>query len=84
MAKIKLPAPTCRLGYPDDKLKEILGDRYTDFMKWMRGQTFALCDGRSYNHELRQYEATGCGPHGYVYYSWDVDRFVKGLPVVDW
>lgn len=68
-----LPAPECELGYPAGQLAAILGSRKRAFDLWMRGQTAAICDGRSYNHGKREYQPTGCGPHGMVVYRWDVE-----------
>lgn len=78
-----LPVPECTIGYPDSQLHEILEDRYDEFWKWMSGQTFSSCEGRAYNHEIGNYQETGCGPHGFVVYSWDVQRFLDGSPIVD-
>lgn len=78
-----MPEPICKLGYPEEQLREILGDQYDDFQKWMIGQTMAICEGRSFHHDTRKYEANGCGPHGLVVYRWDLERFMKGLPVID-
>lgn len=79
----ELPQPECILGYPDGQLHELLGSRYDEFWKWMRGQTFTSCDGRAYDHETKEYRETGCGPHGFVVYYHDVKRFLEGLPVID-
>lgn len=38
-----LPTPICGLGYPDDQLHQILGDRYDEFMGWMEDQTTGEC-----------------------------------------
>lgn len=73
-----LPTPECKYGYPAIQLEKILGDRMPDFFRWMRGQTFALCDGREYDYGAREYKPTGCGPHGAVYYSSDVRQFLAG------
>lgn len=32
----------------------------------MRGQTFGACEGKSYDHDKKEYVPTNCGPHGYV------------------
>lgn len=76
--------PECELGYTVPQLKEILGDRFEDFGKWMRGQTMALCEGQKYDHELGAYVAS-CNSvaHGIVVYAGDLDRYLKGLPVID-
>lgn len=78
-----LPAPECKLGYPATQLEGLLGLRMNELNEWMIGQTFTSCDGRQYNYKLGKYEPTGCGPHGYVYYSHDVKKFLAGLPVTD-
>jgi hypothetical protein len=78
-----LPRPACKYGYSQDQLVDILGDRMVEFKKWMRGQTISLCEGRQYNPETKEYESSGCGPHGSVIYSWDVQRFLDGSPIVD-
>lgn len=75
--------PECALGYTDEQLKRILGDRLPEFMQWMAGQTVSLCDGRAYDHSRKEYVETGCGPHGTVTYPWDLDRFLRGQPVID-
>lgn len=49
----------------------------------MSGQTVSLCDGKSWNYEKMEYEPAGCGPHGPVVYSWDLTRFLDGLPIID-
>lgn len=79
----KIPMPDCQLGYTTEQLESILRDRLKEFNTWMVGQTIALCDGRSYNHNTKEYEDTGCGPHGLVVYSWDLSRFLDGRAVVD-
>lgn len=83
MSLHQVPEPQCQFGYPHPQLQEMLGARYPQFMKWMSGQTQSICDGRSYDHEKREYQQTGCGPHGPVVYVWDLDRWLAGLPVVD-
>lgn len=80
---MKLVAPECKLGYPSRQVEEIMGDRLSTFNRWMSGQTRAICDGRNYNHDIKAYEPSGCGPHGPVTYSWDVQRFLAGLPIID-
>lgn len=79
-----LPEPECRLGYTHSQLKLILGDRFHDFGHWMHGQTMAICEGKSYSHETKQYrEACGGVSHGVVIYCWDLERYLAGLPVID-
>lgn len=79
----ELAEPECVMGYTDEQVTRIMGARLYDFRKWMRGQTGSICDGRAYNYEKGDYEPSGCGPHGYITYRQDVERFLLGLPVVD-
>jgi len=73
----------CFMGYPYNQLERILGNRYDEFMKWMNGQTIAMCDGKLYNYASDEYEPTYCGPHGFVVYAWDLQRFLDGKPIID-
>lgn len=79
-----MPPKSCEGGYTRDDLERLLGERLAAFDSWMRGQTMGICDGRRYDHGRREYEPTGCGPHGPVAYSHDVKRFLSGGSVVDW
>lgn len=76
---------SCPHGYTEEDLQTLLGDRYQTFMHWMRGQTVSECDGFKYNHETSEYELSDCSnqPHGTIYYSHDVKRFLKGKPIID-
>lgn len=79
-----LPLPECKWGYTDQQLRSILGNRYSEFMGWMSGQTIAGCDARQYNHSTQEYEPSGCDkPHGLVTYSNDLSGFLKGRPIID-
>lgn len=79
-----MPAPECELGYPEAQLKEIFSeDQFKMFLSLMRGQTFGFCDGSYYDHQEQRSISTGCGPHKFVYYSWDVERFLDNKPVID-
>jgi len=84
MTKTTIPAPDCESGYTYNQLLEILGDDLPNFNQWMRGQTMALCEGRRYNHETKEYTPK-CGgvAHGGVVYPWDLARYLDGLPVID-
>ena len=73
----------CELGYPEEQLARILGNRLREFHGWMFGQTMAICDGRRYDPGTDAYEPSGCGPHGFIVYPWDLGRFLDGLPVID-
>lgn len=75
--------PRCRYGYTEEQVRTIMGDRMEAFNKWFYGQTGTICEGREYSHELEKYVPTGCGPHGYVVYPWDVERFLGGKVPLD-
>lgn len=79
----KLPEPACRFGYTVDQVRDIMGDRFDEFSRWMGGQTMLICDGYRYDREIRQSVPNDCGPHSTVIYAWDVERFLSGLPIVD-
>lgn len=68
----------CQLGLTVAQAQERVGDRWEDFERWMRGQTVGYCDGRVYDHEKKEYQPSGCGPHGTVFYAHDVDNFLGG------
>jgi len=79
-----MQAPICKLGYPYSQLGDIFSPELKkEFFSWMRGQTFTECNGYQYDHEASTYEPSGCGPHGWVYYTSDVQRFLEGKPVID-
>lgn len=75
--------PECELGYTRAQLKQMIANM-DDFDEWMRGQTQAICEGRSFNHDTREYE-TACGgvSHGVVTYRSDVNRYLAGARAVD-
>jgi len=78
--------PACPYGYTKEQIERIVGSaRLEEFNLWMTGQTMTLCEGRSYNHEKREYVENACAndPHGAVVYTHDLRRFVAGLPVID-
>lgn len=84
MAENWTTKPECRLGYTRAQVAELFGNRVGEFDHWMRGQTIGLCEGKKYNHETESYEpACGGVEHGPAYYPWDVDRFIRGDPVID-
>ncbi len=67
----------CKFGMIDSEVNERIPEHLSGrFNTWMNGQTMTICDGKRYNHEKLQYEDTGCGPHGPVTYSYDVERFL--------
>jgi len=81
-----LSKPECHGGYPIAQLqRELDEDTFEKLSTWMRGQTGMICTGQKYNYDTEKYEPSECGdePHGMVIYSWDVDRFFLGLPVID-
>jgi hypothetical protein len=83
MKSSELPKPECKSGYTNNQLEQMLGARYKEFMKWMYGQTMTLCDGKEYDHELKEYKNTNCGPHGAVVYPWDLKGFLDGRQAWD-
>lgn len=79
-----LPTPDCELGFSQRQLEDVFPpEKFKEFIYWMRGQTSAICDGKTYDPQLKCSLPSGCGPHGYVYYPWDVERFLDGRPIVD-
>lgn len=80
---VNLPRPECKYGYTSQQIATIMGPRLREFRSWMSGQTISVCDGRTYNHSTKEYEPGGCGPHGNVIYSWDVESFLLNRPVTD-
>lgn len=73
---MKIPDPDCYLGFSAAKLYEALGEeKYDDLVKWMRGQTMALCEGGKnpgchhdpdvvlYTHDVVRYLAGGRSVH---------------------
>lgn len=81
--KNPLSEPECSYGYPASQLeRELDADTFERLGRWLRGQTMMLCDGARYDHDSGKYVDTGHF-HGAVVYSWDVDRFFAGLPVID-
>lgn len=80
---MNLPDPECRYGYPKDQLDALLGARVGEFNEYMAGQTVAMCEGREYDHEAKEWKPNGCGPHGVVCYRVDVGTFLAGRPTLD-
>jgi hypothetical protein len=82
-----LPEPACPYGYTRKQIVEILATstRVEEFDKWMRGQTMSMCQGKSYNYEMRVYEPSACAgnAHGTVVYRHDLERFLQGLEPLD-
>ena len=76
--------PVCSLGLTISELRAMFTEEeFVSFGNFMRGQTMGYCTGTKYNHDTEQEEFTECGPHGGIVYKWDVDRFLKVLPVID-
>lgn len=76
--------PECHLGYTRAQVVDVFGDRVGEFDHWMRGQTIGLCEGKRYNYETEEYEPACEGvAHGPAWYPWDVQRFIRGDPVID-
>ena len=79
-----MQAPICKYGYPHSQLVDVFSpELLKEFFSWMRGQTFSSCDGQEYSHVEKKMVPTNCGPHGWVYYTDDVRRFLEGKPVID-
>lgn len=76
---------SCPWGYTESDLHALLGDRLPEFNRWMSGQTTVLCEGRKYDYTRKAYVPDECAgnPHGGVAYAWDVERFLRRLPVID-
>ena len=80
---IELPA-SCKLGMTSANLASVFSEEeLEDLHHWMRGQTGAICEGVEWDYATEDYIESGCGPHGYIVYTGDVERFVLGLPVID-
>lgn len=81
---ITVPAPACQFGFPQAQVETMFGIFYPRFQKWMEGQTIGHCNRLMYSPEKGEYVPSGCTEaHGYLYYPWDVERFIRGLPVID-
>lgn len=82
--------PSCPLGYSEGDLERYFGAKRGEehpLWKQLRGQTGAICEGRRYNHQTREYEPDACRyepPHGFVSYVSDVQEWYEGRPVSDW
>lgn len=77
------PEPDCDHGYSVALLEETLGEeRFKELMGWLYGQTMMLCDGRRYDPVTESYTETH-EAHGPVIYAWDVERFMRGGPILD-
>lgn len=69
--------PACKYGYTNKQVTKIIGTKNLGvFNRYMTGKTMAVCDGKVYNPETNQYEASNCGPHGLITYSCDVESFL--------
>jgi hypothetical protein len=72
------------MGFSRTQIEQIMGEKLKKFDSWMRGQTQAICDGRQYNFETKEYEPAACTePHGWITYVWDTKDFLAGRPVTD-
>ena len=80
----ELPEAQCEMGYTRAQLGIILGNELETFDSWMRGQTMAICEGKQYNHDTKEFEEMCHGVmHGPVVYSDDLSRYLAGLPIID-
>ena len=80
---------SCPLGYTEEDLERYFGAKKGEphpLWTQLEGQTGAICEGRRFNHETREYEPTECAdhPHGYISYVSDVEEWVRGEKVSDW
>lgn len=81
---MNLPEPACELGYTREQIVSMFGAAVSKFDSFMNGQTMAICACQAFNHETRKYEPTSCKHEATtIYYPSDVDRFIRGLPVID-
>lgn len=88
---LNLPEPECCHGYPKAQLEKIFKDKkkLTKFFKWMSGQTVCGCQKEEYNHEKNCHQPSRCmikygvTHEGTIYFRTDVERFIRGLPVID-
>jgi len=77
------PEADCNGGYSFALLEATLGEeRFAELTDFMNGQTMTLCEGRRYDHETESYTETH-EAHGPVVYTWDVERFMRGGPILD-
>lgn len=97
--RIEIPPGECKTaynGYPWSQLERIfLPTTVSRLEAWMYGQTMMICDGSAEREwvddesdpYVRRFVEVGppkCDrAHGLVVYEWDLDRFLRGLPVVD-
>lgn len=63
----ELPVPECQYGYPWSQLTGLL--------------TFD--EAESLRHWMWGQTMSLCDDHGTVVYSWDLMRFLDGLPIID-
>lgn len=79
----KLPTALCPLGYPIFQVKSILGseEKLAEFLEWMKAQPNMVpgeCLGVAYSMIYERYYPTACEkkPHGTLYYTIDIKRFL--------
>ncbi len=78
---MELPPGECERGYTLRQVEELVsGERggMERFTQWFAGQTSAICEGRTYNHDTKEHEVS-CGgvAHGLVIYRHDVARYLR-------
>ena len=88
-ALLKKFPPSCPMGYTRGDLENHFGavtGQPHSLWQQLIGQTGAICEGKRYNHEKREFEPTECAdnPHGFISYTWDVLEWYRGQPVSDW
>jgi hypothetical protein len=63
---MEIVASSCPLGYTSDDIHALLGedgvygDREAVFWRWRGGQTMSICNGSTYDHDLKGYFSTAC------------------------
>lgn len=82
---------SCPHGCTDEDLRQMFPgpelQKFWEWMfwEWMSGQTMTICDGRAWDYAHAVYKPSACAghPHGLVVYPWDVNQFLRNLPVID-
>ncbi len=79
--KVEMPHAACPLGYPIDQVELVLGKERTEqFIEFMRLSKLPIaeCTGITHSFLYNRWHTTSCHgrPHGAVYYSVDIHRFL--------
>ena len=91
-----IPEPECRRGYPWTQIYEMFDeDVVEDLESFMVGQTMTICEAAPQREWIDDPDAPGgmrlvevgpplCDrPHGPVVYTHDLERWMRGGPIVD-